>query len=143
MEEDTRDDFEIEYDEYFDALKINMRDVETAMSRQAGLYARVSCIYADLRSYQDSAKMFLEDARSKLSLKNRKELEERGEKYTEAKIDSMIQTDEEYVKAKEDYIELGRWVLRYEGLLESYKQRNYMLCELNRKTAFEMSMGHS
>ncbi len=132
--------FEDEFSEYQESLKISVRDLETEMSKQASLYSRVVVLYADLKALHDSAKMLMDDMKAKLDISYREELDANGERVTDKKIESLVLADKRFLEAKENYIELGKWVAKFEGLLEAYRQRHYMLCEINRKTSVEMQM---
>lgn len=134
------DNLKAEYDEYEKALRIDLRDLSEVMAKQPGYYARVSALYADIKAVYESMKLDLDELKSNLNLQIRKELAERGERDTNDKVEALINGDADFKKAKEELIGYGSWLNRFEGLIEAFRQRAFMLRELNQKSNFELSI---
>lgn len=117
-------------DHYKALLRIDRNDLDGDLMRQAQHFFDVSeqLVYAIDR--RDTAHDELKRTAAKLGLRIRTELEEKGEKVTETRVDSEVRKTKEYQAAKTADLEASKEASLWEALKESFKSRGFALGEL-------------
>jgi len=100
---------------------------------------------ADAVSLRDMTKFDVETYESSLYLTIRRDLAERGEKFTEALLDHMIRNSEDRAKLVDKYLVAKHLADKWLALKESFVQKGYMLKEIvdNRKSDNVMEGSYS
>jgi len=91
-----------------DDLKINRETIDTALSRQPGLFGWIAVLEAMATNQVDKRKVELDRCYSQLDIRFRKEARRKEGKITEAQLLAMISTDETYIKHQDRYLSAKR-----------------------------------
>lgn len=116
--------------DYARELKIDRNALDDALVAQPGLYDKVATDWAEALSKRDQQKKDLESTRARIELKIRRKLEEAGDKVTEATVKSMVDRDEVYREAINEYLESCKEADILLGHKEAFAQRAFVLKDL-------------
>jgi hypothetical protein len=123
-------------DELEEKIKVDETNISAELISHPHDFYHVARGAADAVSLRDMAKFHVETYESTLYLVLRKELLERGEKFTEAFLEHKIHDNDPRIKLVEKYLTAKHLADRWLALKESFVQKGYMLKEIvdNRKS---------
>lgn len=108
-------------------LQVDLEDLNKAVSEQAGLYYYYAMKWAKATSKVLARKADLELYEAKKKRELRKQLADNGRKVTEATIEELVLSDEEYKKLLDAYLEAKDEEAFWQVVKESFKQRKDMI----------------
>lgn len=120
--------------ELFEELKAGLRfsknDLDSALIEQPVLFHRVSEEFAKAVSRRDEARNEREAVRARLDAVIRRQYAKDSAKLTEAQLTAMIQGEEDFIEAQDNYSKLGHAADRWQALKEAFQQRSYVLKDM-------------
>lgn len=115
-------------------LLIDKTSLDEEVIQQPELFFQAASEAAMAGSLAEEAKEAIKALAADLSLRVRTALEAEGKKSTEALVQSLVEEDRNYKKAKRDFLEYNKQYELLSALKDSYVQRAWMirhLCELH------------
>lgn len=132
----------IDIEEFKRYLKIDKHALDKELEQQPMLFFKVSEAFIEAASERDMLKEQLATVDAKLDSKVRKDYDMADEKYTEAMVKNVVQTDRKHEDAATKYFDAKRQADLLFALKEAFQSRAYMLkdmCSLYTANYFEES----
>lgn len=120
-------DYTVFIEEYKQKLKISTDDLDAEVEQQPSTYYEVASRQALAVSKRDALYERIKVVDSELGLLVRKEAEAEGRKLTEAMVASLVQTHEDHMHVKSQYLMMKQQAEELSALKESFMQRAHML----------------
>ena len=113
-----------------DDLSIDQHSLDRELIEQSVKFGAASRSFAMSKSELDQAKEALSRKDAELNVAYRDEHENAGEKATEAKLNTEVQTDSEHIEASDKYLAALAEYNHTSATKDAWHQRAYMLREL-------------
>lgn len=117
--------------EYREKLKIDEDDLDACLVEQAELFLHVAEALVEANAARDTLKLQLEEVTAELDRDIRARAAAADEKITEAGIQNQLRTLPRIRDLRQDFVEAGAECERWGALKDSYRERSFMLRELN------------
>ena len=125
-------------DKAIDDLEINTKTIQEACIEHASLYLFYYDKYCELKSISDMVKIDIDRVRGELT-----------KKYTETYsitlgsqiIGKYIDSESEFIKAKQLLVDVDEVKNKYEGLVEAFISRGYQLNNITKQRVAEVEKG--
>jgi len=114
-------------EDYRKDLEINKHALDDECLRQPMLFAKYSELYTEAIHQRDVAKRKIEEVYSRLDSKYRSQFIEKGAKFTEKVIETLVNSDEGYRQVYKEYLETKKTSETFGNLKESFHQKKSML----------------
>jgi hypothetical protein len=111
-------------------LLIDKNDLDGELMEQSQVFFDVAHQFSLAVSKRDRAKEQVSRVAAKVAHRLRKDAEEHGEKITEAAISRLIDLEDDYQNAVDEYIDLCAEANDLLAMKEAFQQRSYMLKDL-------------
>ena len=120
----------IDIEEFEGYLQIDKTELDEELIQQPTLFYKISHELEMILSQRDKAKQHMDVIYAQLDGDYRAELEEEGEKYTEAVIKNSILIDKEHQASMDEYTKWKEKASVLGALKDAFSQRSYMLRDL-------------
>ena len=123
-------------DQLEEKISIDETNINAELIKHPHDFYHVAKGAADAVSERDMAKFEVETYEASLYLTIRRDLTDRGEKFTESLLEHMIHNSDDRIKRVDNYLVAKHLADRWLALKESFVQKGYMLKEIidNRKS---------
>jgi hypothetical protein len=121
---------EIDVAELEQALRIEKNDLDNAILTQPEIFYQVASAFVEARDQMDAIKDEVDLVDSRLALEFRELAERKQEKLTEARVASMVITDQDHIDVVARYRAAKLQAEKLGALRDAFNQRSSMLREL-------------
>ena len=112
------------------ALKINKLDLDNELVEHPGHLFEVGSAYARAVSERDGQKEYLKQLEAKLSIEVREALSSAAKKPTQAAVSAEVEAKDEWIEARETFLDRCHEADTWAALKEAYIQRGFALNNL-------------
>lgn len=113
-----------------ESLIIDPDDLDTELTQQPVLFELCAHAFARAKSRRDKAKERQKTIDARLTVKYETQLKGAGERPTAGAVGARVEKNKEHVAVRDEYKDASFEADAWEGMVEAYRQRNFMLKSL-------------